>query len=103
MAKYSPPENLTREQSEVLEKAASLILSAREEAAAMLARAGIPDDGFGFGTPCHAHIDGFGDCPCTRYKGVDGSPCMTGITLDPGTTPIPHRSCGHPPTKHFST
>jgi hypothetical protein len=102
MPKYSPPENLTREQSEVLEKAAFLIINARNEAAAMLAQAGVPDDGFGFGTPCHAHIDGFGDCPCTKYRG-DGEPCLTRITVDPGATPIPHRSCGHPPSKHLST
>ena len=67
MPKYSPPENLTCEQSEALEKAAFLIISAQEEAAAILARAGVPDDGFG--SPCHAHIEGFGDCPCTKYKG----------------------------------
>ena len=102
MAKHLPPENLTREQSEVLEKAAFLIISARAEAAAMLARAEVPDDGFGFGSPCHAHIEGFGDCPCTKYTG-DGGPCLTRTTLDVGATPTPHRSCGHPPSKHFST
>jgi hypothetical protein len=31
MPKFLPPENLTREQSEVLEKAAFLIISARNE------------------------------------------------------------------------
>src|SRR5262245_29057813 len=103
MPKYSPPENLTPEQSDVVEKAASLILSAQNEAAEMLALAGIPDDGFGFGTPCHAHIEGHGECPCTKYKGVDGSPGMTLITVDPITTPIPHSPCGHPASKHFST
>ena len=103
MPKYSPPENLTCEQSEALEKAAFLIISAQEEAAAILARAGVPDDGFGFGSPCHAHIEGFGDCPCTKYKGDGHSGCLTLITLDPGATPIPHRSCGHPASKHLST
>jgi hypothetical protein len=102
MPKYSPPANLTREQSEALEKAAFAVISARQEAAAMLARAEVPDDGFGFGTPCHAHIEGFGDCPCSKYKG-DGGPCLTRTTLDPDATPIPHQSCGHPPSKHFST
>lgn len=41
MSKYA--EDLTREQSETLEKAVFLIISARKEAAAMLARAGIPE------------------------------------------------------------
>ena len=58
MWKYPSPEDLTLEQSEVLEKAAFLVISARKEAATMLVRAGIPDDGFGFGSPCHAHIEG---------------------------------------------
>ena len=102
MAKYSSPEDLTPEQSEVFEKAGLLIVNARNEAAAMMARAGLPEDGFGFGTPCNAHIEGFGDCPCTRYKG-NGGPCLTRITVDSGATPIPRRSCGHPPSKHLST
>lgn len=101
MSKYPSPENLTREQSEALEKAALLIISARKEAAAMLARAGVPDDGFGFGSPCFAHIEGHGECPCSDYTG-DGGTCLTRITVDPGASP-PLRSCGHPPSKHFST
>ena len=103
MSKYPFPENLSGEQSEVLEKAAFLIISARKEATAMLARAGVelPEDGFGFGTPCHANIEGHGDCPCSRYTG-DGGPCLTRITIDAGASP-PGRSCGHSPSKHFST
>ena len=83
MLKYPFPENLSGEQSEVLEKAAFLIISARKEATGMLARAGVdlPEDGFG--TPCHAHIEGVpGDCPCSRYTG-DGGTCLTRITVDP--------------------
>jgi Family of unknown function (DUF6422) len=101
MAKYPSLENLTGEQSEALEKAAFLIISARKQAAAILARAEVPDDGFGFGSPCHAHIEGHGDCPCSDYTG-DGGTCLTRITVDPGASP-PLRSCGHPPSKHFST
>ncbi|MER8800705.1 hypothetical protein NKH93_14395 [Mesorhizobium sp. M0954] len=41
MFKYLSREGLTREQSEALEKAAFLIISARREAAALLARAGV--------------------------------------------------------------
>jgi hypothetical protein len=102
VSKFPSPENLTREQSEAVEKAAYLLLSAQKEAKAMLARAGIPDDGFGFGSPCNAHIEGHGNCPCSDYSG-DGGPCLTRITLDPIATPVPHRSCGHPASKHLST
>ena len=102
MPKYSLPENLTREQTESVEKAAFLLISAHADAASILARAGLPEDGFGFGTPCNAHIEGFGNCPCTKYSGK-GGPCLTRTTLDSGATPVPHRSCGHPPSKHLST
>ena len=100
MPKY--PEDLTAEQAAALEKAMFLIINARKEAGVMLSRAGVllPDDGFGFGSPCHAHIEGFGDCPCSDYTG-DGGPCLTRTTLDPHFPPV--RSCGHPPSKHFST
>jgi hypothetical protein len=101
VAKFRAPENLTREQSEAVEKAAFLILTAQKEAKATLARADVPDDGFGFGSPCEAHIEGFGKCPCSDYSG-DGGPCLTRVTLDPGATP-PLRACGHPPSKHLST
>ncbi|WP_352681587.1 DUF6422 family protein [Mesorhizobium sp. M0601] len=102
MFKYPSREGLTREQSEALEKAAFLIISARKEAAALLARAGVtlPDDGFGFGNPCNAHIEAHGNCPCNDYTG-DGGPCLTQTTLD--TAFPPSRSCGHPPSKHLST
>ena len=102
MSKHSSPKNLTAEQSEVLEKASFLMIKARKEAVAMLSRAGVtvPDDGFGFGSPCHAHIEGFRDCPCSDYSG-DGGTCLTRITVDTSSPPL--RSCGHPPSKHFST
>jgi hypothetical protein len=102
MSKDSSRKHLTAEQSDVLEKAAFVMIKARQEAAAMLSRAGIsvPEDGFGFGSPCHAHIEGFGDCPCSDYEG-DGGPCLRRITVDPASAPL--RSCGHPPSKHFST
>ena len=102
MPKYPLPETPTHKQSEAVEKAAFLMIKARNEAAALLAGAGLPDDGFGFGTPCHAHIEGFGECPCPKYTG-NGGPCLTRTTLDTGATPIPHSSCGHPPSKHLST
>src|ERR1700754_4529244 len=90
MLKHQSPEDLTSEQSEVLEKAVFLIISARKEAAAMLRRAGVelPDDGFGFGNPCHAHIEGHGDCGCNDYDG-DGGPCLTRVTVDVASPPPP--------------
>ena len=102
MSTFPSPENLTYEQSEALEKAAFLIISARQEAAAMLMQAGVPlpDDGFGFGNPCFAHIEGHGNCPCRDYKG-EGEPCRTLVTVDPKFPPT--RSCGHPPSAHMPT
>ncbi|WP_411157798.1 DUF6422 family protein [Nocardia otitidiscaviarum] len=87
-----------------MEKAAFLVVGARREAAALIARSGLelPEDGVGFGTPCDAHIEGHGRCPCNRYTG-DGEPCRTKITLDPIATPTPVRACGHPPSKPLST
>lgn len=103
MSKLPSREHLTAEQAEALEQGALLVIRAQREAKSMLARAGlhIPDDGFGFGSPCNAHIEGHGNCPCTIYKG-DGEPCRTRITVDAGSSP-PHRSCGHPPSAHTST
>jgi Family of unknown function (DUF6422) len=101
-----PPslENLTREQSEALEKAAFLIISAQQKAKkkakAMLARARIPDDWFG--SPCTAHIEGHGQCPCRDYEG-DGGPCERKVTIDPVAVPIPRDPCGHKASKHLST
>lgn len=104
MSKFPSPEDLTSEQAEALEHAAYLLVNARAEAATLLARAGIsvPEDGFGFGSPCNAHIEAFGNCPCSNYKG-SGGPCQNRITLDPIATPHPFRTCGHPASKHLST
>src|SRR5215469_13757145 len=99
------PENLTHEQSEALEKAAFLIISAqkeaKEKAKAMLRRAAfedIPDDWFG--NPCTAHIEAFGKCPCSDYKG-DGGPCEQLVSIDPAVPPLD--LCGHKASKHLST
>jgi hypothetical protein len=99
--KYPSPENLTRKQAEVLEKAAFLIISARKEARVMLAREGVPDDGGGFGSPCTVNIPATGPCGCNDYTG-NGGPCQTRTTQDPGSS-SPHRSCGHPASKHVDT
>jgi hypothetical protein len=99
MSKTPSPKELTGEQSEALERAAVLVITARNEAAAMLARAGMespPEMGW-FGSPC-----GVRGCPCRNYTG-DGCPCLTGTTLDPGATPHPIRACGHRASQHLGT
>jgi hypothetical protein len=99
VAKHPPSKDLTTDQSEILQKAAFLIISARKEAASMLARAGIelPD---GFRNPCNAHIEGHGNCGCDDYRG-EGGPCLTRVTVDIASPPV--RSCGHLPMDHLST
>ena len=101
MSSNASLEGLTAEQSQAMDKAALLIIKARREAAAVLERAGLrsADDPFGFGSPCHAHIVGFGECPCHDYRG-DGGPCLNRITLDPPAS-APHSSCGHRPMDHL--
>lgn len=102
MSEFPSSENLTDEQSEALEKAALLIIRAKREGAAMLARAGVslPEDGSWFGNPCFAQFEGHGLCPCNDYEG-DGEPCRTLVTIDTAFPPV--RSCGHPPSKHLPT
>jgi uncharacterized protein DUF6422 len=99
----SYPENLNAEQLEALEKAALLVIKARKEGAAMMARAGgeSPIQDHFFGNPCGAKVDG-DPCPCSNYTG-DGGPCLTRVTFDPIATPIPHRSCGHKASQHLPT
>src|SRR5262245_48443266 len=97
-------ENLTREQSEALEKAAALVLGAQKEAKvkarAMLKQAGIPDDEEWFGNRCTAHIEGHHQCPCSDYTDPgDGGPCLTRVSIDPEFPP--HRTCGHKASKHL--
>ncbi len=98
MSKSKWPEGLTGEKSDALESAAVLVIRARKEAAAMLDRAGVarPPEGGWFGSPC-----GVMDCPCTNYTG-DGSPCLTRVSHDIGSTP-PTRVCGHQPSQHVET
>jgi hypothetical protein len=98
MSKSPSPEDLTGKQSEALERAAFLVISARNEAAAMLARAGVesPPESSWFGSPCGVH-----GCGCRNYTG-DGCPCLTRTTSDPGASP-PLRACGHLPSQHLET
>jgi hypothetical protein len=60
VSKLPYPEDLTSEQSEALESAAFSVITARNEAAAMLARAGVepPPEGGWLGSPCGATLEG---------------------------------------------
>jgi Family of unknown function (DUF6422) len=110
MSKSQYPEDLTGEQSEALERAAFLVISARNDAAAMLARARVelpPESGW-FGSPCGAMLDPpppHHRCSCRNYTG-DGGPCLTRYTdftgPDLGSGP-PTRGCGHRPSQHLET
>jgi len=101
-AEISFPENLTREQSEAVEKAAFLILTAQKEAKATLARARVPRMGSGSGSKVRARrTSRVREVPVQRlhrrWRAVPDA-----VTVDPGASP-PLRSCGHPPSKHLST
>ncbi|MEU3760072.1 DUF6422 family protein [Streptomyces albogriseolus] len=88
------PEDLTDEQSEVLEKAMFLLISAKREAAEMLTRAEIaplPDGPFR--SPCEF-------CACSDYNG-DGGDCQTRV-FGPGGSG-PDSTCGHAPSDHLET
>jgi|SRR5215510_11300822 len=108
MSESPYPEDLTVEQSEALERAAFLVISARNEASEMLARSGVelpPESGW-FGSPCSATLPfpPHPRCGCSDYKG-DGGPCMTLIRV-PETGPgslHPLAPCGHRPSQHLET
>lgn len=63
MSTFPLPEKLTDEQSETLDKAALLVISARKDAAAMLRRAGLGDDDDFFGSRCRKCFS------CPEYDG----------------------------------
>lgn len=102
MSNLALHESLTAEQSEVLEKAAYLIISARKEASEMVARAGIksPRDSGWWGNRCMAMADVGRPCGCNNYTG-DGGTCLTLTTTDPKFPP--YRTCGHSATDHVPT
>ncbi|MFD0339605.1 DUF6422 family protein [Streptomyces sp. NPDC127117] len=70
MSTLPHPDELTDEQSETLEKAAFLVISARKEAQAMLRRSGLEWDEGPFGSRCR-------QCPCREYEG-EGGRCERG-------------------------
>ncbi|MBD9726022.1 hypothetical protein PV755_02185 [Streptomyces caniscabiei] len=71
---YVPPwdelqKQLTGDQLETLQKAALLVIGAREEAATLLTRAGAVDFSRDFfGSRCH-------ECVCPQYQGRDETTC----------------------------
>jgi hypothetical protein len=105
-------ENLTDDQLETLEKAAFLVINARNEAAAILRRSGVepeqvPDFGW-FGSPCGVILPPPPQnhpCGCSNYTG-DGGLCLTSYVdftgPDFGTGP-PRRTCEHLPSQHLPT
>ena len=108
MAVYSRPTDLTDEQSAALDKAAFLIISARNEAAEVLTRSRmepVPEEGW-FGSPCHATLPfpPHPPCGCRNYKG-DGGPCTTMIRVpETGEGSLhPLVPCGHRPSQHIET
>ncbi|WP_429225944.1 DUF6422 family protein [Inquilinus ginsengisoli] len=101
----------TAEQADAIEQAAMLIINARNEAAALLARAGMqpPDSGW-WGSPCGVTLPPPPQdhrCGCRNYTG-DGGPCRTRYAdatgPDTGTgSGWPTARCGHLPSEHVET
>jgi len=112
VADYQSPKDLTDEQSAALDKAAFLIINARNEAAGILTRSAVPpvpeeppEQGW-FGSPCTARLPfpPHPRCGCSNYKG-DGGPC-TNLIRVPITGPDPLHPlvpCGHRPWQHVQT
>ncbi|WP_059007756.1 DUF6422 family protein [Streptomyces specialis] len=96
MPAYHRRDDLTEEQSEVLEQAASHVIGARKEAAAMLEEAGVDPaaDLEWFGNPC-------GECACSDFSGF-GESCET-LVFGPGGSPDHMEPCGHQPSQHLPT
>ena len=110
VSKFPYREGLTAEQAETLDRAAFLVVNARNDAASMLLRSGMeppPDSGW-FGSPCGAEFPpppSHHPCGCRNYKG-DGGPCSTSFTDHTGPdfgTGSPNRTCGHRPSEHLVT
>jgi hypothetical protein len=111
MSEFPYPEGLTDEQSEMLERAAYLIIKARNEAAAMMMRSRVeppPDEGGWWGNPCGATFPPppqHNHCGCRNYTG-DGGPCLSQFIdftgPDFGDGP-PKVTCRHRPSQHLKT
>jgi hypothetical protein len=102
--------DLTGDQADALDRAAAIVLRAREEAAALLVDAGLraPDDAGWFANPCTAVLPpppAHHACGCSHFDGVVSGPCRTVVTdvtgPDEGDGP-PRRVCGHRAWQHLS-
>ncbi|WP_371833312.1 DUF6422 family protein [Ferirhizobium litorale] len=110
MSGFRCSEELSKEQSEAVEKAAYHIIKARQEADGMLVRAGmepVPEGGW-FGCPCGVTLPPPPQnhrCGCRNYTG-DGGPCRTRYVdftgPDLGSGP-PTATCRHMPSQHLET
>ncbi|MCG6494134.1 DUF6422 family protein [Kitasatospora sp. A2-31] len=99
---------LNAEQAQAWEEAAYLIITARKEAAAILARSKVepvPEEGW-FGNPCTAKLPfpPYPPCGCHDYRG-DGGPCTTPIRVpDTGEGSLhPLVPCSHARSQHIET
>jgi uncharacterized protein DUF6422 len=108
MTRFPRREDLTDEQAETLEKAAYLVLSANNEASAMLRASGVelpPDSGLFVG-PCGRRLppppqNHF--CGCPNYSG-DGGLCLTRFEDHTGPdfgSGSPLVTCQHPASEHL--
>jgi hypothetical protein len=103
MTTYRLPQNLNDEQAEELERAALVIINARREADAILARMKVepPPDGGWFGSPCGASLPPppqHHRCGCRNYTGPGGR-CRTQYRDASGSL----KTCGHLPSEHLET
>ena len=110
MSTLPSSDNLSKEQSDTLEKAAYSIINARNEATAMLTRSGfepVPEHGW-WGNPCGALLPPPPQnhrCGCRNYTGT-GGPCRSRFTDHTGPdfgTGSPTATCRHRPSQHLET
>ncbi|MEU8524470.1 MULTISPECIES: DUF6422 family protein [Streptomyces] len=92
MSAHQRRQDLTDEQSVVLNKAAFVVISARQEGAAMLRESSVDlPDGW-FSSPC-------AECACSDYAG-DGGACTNNVVGPEGGSSGP---CGHASSDHLGS
>jgi Family of unknown function (DUF6422) len=108
-----PSDKLNDDQRAALDRAAYVMIKARDEAESILRENGIEPPDNPFASPCqgtfsqhdHSSAPPHGDkeCACPRYQG-NGGACINTF-LDPNGPGFgegtPRRKCGHPPSLHF--
>jgi len=107
-------DDLDAKQKAVLDRAAFVLIQARDEADAILREVGIELPDNPFASPCQGTFDqddlftspphGDSDCACARYKGDGIRPCINTFVNPYGANfgaGVPRRKCGHLPGAHF--